>query len=258
MAICNPYDPWGCWTTATTTCSNDTSSSTCYVWGNWQSSESTTVEFTDQAWYAWSNMTITSQSDSTTVTITDESTWYQWQTATEQGHVVVGGNVEVIYKGWAEEQEKNLEARQVREAQRARRMEVTREQAARDAAERERKAAELKKKREEAEKKAKDLLLDLIGEEQLKVYEETGRLFVKGKKYDYILKRGSTVQKIEKKKVIDLCVHLDNRTKFPETDNAIALKLMLENEEDKVLEMANFVSSQDKPKELPRCACGGM
>ena len=48
--------------------------------------------------------------------------------------------------------------------------------------------------------------MDLIGEEQLEIYNETGRLLVHGHKYDYILQKDGFVKRVEKDKVVDLCI----------------------------------------------------
>jgi len=109
--------------------------------------------------------------------------------------------------------------------------------------------------REKAEEKAKLLLLELIGETELKVYEETGRVFVKGRKFDYIVKKEGMVLKIDKNKVEDMCVQLQNQYKYPPSDNVIALKVMLENDEKKVLNLANMFSLRERPEELPMAAC---
>jgi len=114
---------------------------------------------------------------------------------------------------------------------------------------------ELRKKKSMAEATARELLLDLIGEDQCKVYDETGRLFVKGREYDYVIKKNGGVQRIEKDKIIDLCVHLKKRWQFPDTDNVIALKLMLENDEDAVNRIANRVAEREKPDRLSLAAC---
>lgn len=111
----------------------------------------------------------------------------------------------------------------------------------------------MQKKREEAEAKAKDLLLDLIGENELAVYEETGRVFVKGRKHDYIVQKEGFVQQIQKDKVQDLCAHI-NKSKYPLTDNVVAMKLLIEADEDKFLKIANRHSSR-KVDELPKAAC---
>lgn len=109
--------------------------------------------------------------------------------------------------------------------------------------------------RNAAEIKAKDLLKDFIGKKELEVYNETGRLYVKGKKNEYIVRKDRTVQLIEKDKIVDLCIHLKNRANFPATDNVVALKFMIEHEEDKVLKLANRVGTESLPEELPLAAC---
>jgi len=116
---------------------------------------------------------------------------------------------------------------------------------------------EIKKLTDMAEIKAQDLLKDFIGENELKIYNETGRLYVKGEKGEYIVRKGGTIQKIEGKNVIDFCVHLKDRSKYPPTDNVIALKLLLEEEESNVLKLANRrgSSSFDSIDELPLAAC---
>ena len=105
--------------------------------------------------------------------------------------------------------------------------------------------------REEAEFVAQDLLLDIVGEDELQRYNETGRLFVRGKEYDYVLQKGGGVHRIEKDKVIDflkkkeatgryICVHPKGNFNFPETDNVITLKLWIENNEEKFLGIGNM------------------
>lgn len=97
----------------------------------------------------------------------------------------------------------------------------------------------IQENRKKAEQKAQKLLGELIGEDELAVYEETKRLFVKGKKCDYIVPADGFVKAITKDKVIDLCIHLKEKDKMPHTDNVIALKMMIEADEDKVWNMAN-------------------
>ena len=111
----------------------------------------------------------------------------------------------------------------------------------------------LQAEKAEAEAKAKDLLLDIIGENELAVYEETGRVFVKGKKNDYIVQREGFVQQIQKGKIQDLCAHI-NKNKYPLTDNVVAMKLLIESDEDQFLEIANRHGNR-KYDELPKAAC---
>ena len=108
-------------------------------------------------------------------------------------------------------------------------------------------------KRNAAEAKAKDLLLDIIGKDELVVYEETGRVFVKGRKHDYIVQREGFIQQIDKGKIQDLCASI-NKNKYPLTDNVVAMKLLIESDEDQFLEIANKQGSR-KYDELPKAAC---
>jgi hypothetical protein len=120
--------------------------------------------------------------------------------------------------------------------------------------EQEERALKLSKSKSEAEDTAKGLLLDIIGRKELDVYEETGRLFVKGRKHDYIIQKGELLQILEKDKVTDMCIHLKNNYKYPPTDNVIALLLALINEEDMVLNLGNLHSPRSRPSKLPKYA----
>lgn len=112
---------------------------------------------------------------------------------------------------------------------------------------------------DEAEKTAKQLLLELIGEKELKVYEKTGRVLVKGEKYDYLLSKIGGVQRIKKDVIEDLCIHLEDKYKYPRTDNVIGLKLLIEANEEEFNEKANVISTFTKAGdyEIPECACAG-
>lgn len=220
--------------------SNTTSSaSNDPVWIYWNS-DSCTVEphvtctggsmtITDGIWDGWNTATSTSAT-----TTTSNDTWTVWveDDTTARGAV----RVEHDREDPTPNQEDIEAARLNRE-------------------EDENRYKELKAKKEAAEQKAKDLLLDLIGEEQLKVYEETGKLLVHGRQFDYIVQKSGFVKKIEKEKILDLCVHLKEKHAFPETDNVISMKLMLEEREEEVLRLANVHHTNPRPDELPMAAC---
>jgi hypothetical protein len=123
------------------------------------------------------------------------------------------------------------------------------------AAERIRKEAEREAQRQAAELKANELLQDLIGEEQLKVYIETGRLLVKGKNNDYLLEKTGKVTRIEKDKLVDLCIHISDRLAVPQTDNVVALKLLAEADDYAFDRLANVVRSRPMGP-IPRAATG--
>jgi len=112
--------------------------------------------------------------------------------------------------------------------------------------EREEQKEELRKRLEPAEKKAKKIMLDLIGERKFKVYEETGRVFVRGEECDYIIPKEGLIQRVEKDKIVDLCISFKDREKYPRTDNVIGLKLLAETDEKGFNEIANIQGSRPR------------
>ena len=108
-----------------------------------------------------------------------------------------------------------------------------------------------------AEETAQVLLGELIGENELAVYKETGRILVKGKRHDYMIHVGGKVQRIEKNRIVDLCVHVSQRPLIPDTDNIIGLKLHIMDDEQDFNKTANLVKSVGRSSvELPRAANG--
>ncbi len=99
--------------------------------------------------------------------------------------------------------------------------------------------AEEEQHRRDIELTAQRLLEDLISPEQSEVYKKTGRLVVKGRQFDYVIEKDRGVYQVDKDKVIDLCIHLREKYKFPETDNVIGLKLLIEGNEREFLRTAN-------------------
>ena len=190
----------------------------------------------------WSTWTLTSACTSTT-----DSTWYTWtatgSTSTSSTTTWTSWNMDnyiTVVETYRPSQEE---------------LERQRVQAQQQAEERMQREAEREAKRQAAELRANELLQDLIGEEQLKVYLETGRLLVKGKRNDYLLEKTGRVTRIEKDKLVDLCIHIADRPSVPQTDNVIALKLIAEADDYAFDEMANAVKS--RPLEaLPRAAIG--
>ena len=78
---------------------------------------------------------------------------------------------------------------------------------------------------------------------------------MRGKKYDYIVQKDGFIKRIEKDKITDLCVHLVNRQTYPATDNVVAMKLAIENDEEKILRLANNKGSRNREADLPLAAC---
>lgn len=230
---------------------------------------------TDYVWSSWSSEMYTSTASTTTDTMyTDDydsgtcsSTNSFWRKSVQIVYATRGGEIsqtndaegttdgyiyaDAVWSSWVsvydsdtnEYREETAEDRAERQAEVDRRM---REQ--------EERQLKLSKSKAEAEDTAKVLLLDLIGRKELDVYEETGRLFVKGRKHDYIIQKGQLLQVLEKDKVTDMCIHLKNNYKYPPTDNVIALLLALINEEDMVLNLGNLHAPRSRPKKLPRYA----
>ena len=121
---------------------------------------------------------------------------------------------------------------------------------ARLAQERLEKAAEETKRKETAEEVAQILLGELIGEEQLAVYKETGRLLVTGRKHDYLVHKTGGVQRVEKGKIVDLCVHVQEKILLPPTDNVIGLAMYIKADEKDFNKVANASRPAPRPKDL--------
>ena len=223
------------------------------AWTTWTStsascSPSSTASSGDQIWDYWQgNITSSTAYDTS---YSGNIIWYEWNDEAEVEWVGDAPSDIPKVKGV-----KRL-ARTQKYWQRLekRRIKARRKQMA--------KAEFYRRQRNAAEEKAKELLLDLIGEDQLKIYEETGRIFVKGRKHDYVVQKTGMVRRIEKDRIQDLCIHLRERTRFPETDNVIALKLLIEANEKTVEKMANkhgFQFRDESPirKLVGNCACLG-
>jgi len=114
-------------------------------------------------------------------------------------------------------------------------------------------ADELREEKEKAERTARSMLLDIIGEDQYKIYEETGNLLVKGRRNDYLISNRGNVKRVTKDKIIDLCVHLQERYKYPETDNIITLAMNFKHNEWRTDRAANDYHSVPKGQ-LPKAA----
>lgn len=217
-------------------CDTSTSSDST-IWVTWTSTVGiSSTASTSDCWTDWNNP---SYDISATTATSSSTTWRVWVDGEEQHN----SQATLIYQ-----RRKQTHAEKQAEKDRLLRL-------AEERKEREARAKALEKEKKDAEKRAKDLLLDLIGEKELEVYNKTGRLFVKGKKFDYVVQKRGFIQRLEKKKITDLCVHLNNKYKFPETDNVVAMKLLIEHEEDRMLELANNHGSKTRPKELKKAAC---
>jgi len=198
------------------------------TWSTWNNSGSTSAT-TSGTWQTWVYDSSAS-SASTTCNNCESSTttWYTWNT---DDYITLDT--------------KNYEAPKNDRAKERRR----RNQSKIDAIGKE----ELKKN---AELTAQELLKDLLDDNQLELYNETGRVFVKGRTHDYIIrKHGTTLKRISKDKVQDLCCHLNYKDKLnmPETDNTIAKILAIKYDEERFNELANIHRTYDL-KILPKAA----
>jgi len=207
---------------------------------------------TGGAWNNWVDQYYIGADTSTTATDSTSSVyiWPRWVAANAHTTVTATDVSSNVYVYWAADQQKHIAKRKLSKAEKkaARKAEARRRREADRRLREERERREkLEKDRILAEEKAKKLLLDLIGEEELKTYEKTGRLFVRGRKNDYVIQKDGYVKSISKDKITDLCIHLENRYKYPNTDNVIALKLLAEANEKEFLKLANDHGSVSKP-----------
>jgi len=190
------------------------------VWYSWTSTSAPTT--------AWGNWCTTSTTATTECASTSsDAVWIRWHYPNGQ---VTEWNHEYRPAQVSYEDQKRL-AREYQEQQ-----------------------AKMKQEREAAEVKANELLADIIGEEQWNVYKETGRLLVKGRNNDYLLGKDGSAVRIEKDKVVDLCIHLVERNQMPETDNVIALALLAKADDYEFDQRANERRVR-KLHPLPMAAC---
>jgi len=225
-----------------------------------ESSPVTSTTYTDSSAYTWSCW-----NEEKTACGNSDGVWNHWITEDYTGTVTAtgtditlsGSSDTYIWTGWvnsSEEYEVQVDAPIMQDTP-----QVDQEERRRRDEENERRYQKMQEKKEKAEKVARELLMELIGKEELETYNETGRLFVKGKDFDYLLSKEGKVQRLEKDKVIDLCIHLRDKYSYPNTDNLIGLKLLIENNEEEFIEKANVMREHDRDDnyQVPRSACAG-
>lgn len=264
-----PEDIWSSWHNTSSTSTN-TNYFRQYdeqtgIWSQWvtaSGSITTTSSKIDQelVWYNWQQETTAGRAGKMNQTIDDQGRiWQGWTTST--GTYTSTGKV--IY----------LEPKLTRKE----RLQIKREKirANRLAKKRYRKnlfKEEVKRRKSiSAEQTAQELLCDLIGEEQMKVYRETGRILIKGEKYDWLvstyskgeelrsknffdLTRNVKLQKVKKDKIIDLCVahSLDEKQeRIPVSDQVIGFLLHAKAAENFLDKTANKFGTHDI-KEMPK------
>jgi len=219
---------------------NDTSTNDTTVWGYWNQITITSDGSDNYVWYHWNT-------DQTVGTYDYEATniiWNQWNTVVTP----TVGFPELPKKA------KNESRRAIRRKHAETKKRLKHERKLRIAAE----------EKQRAELKAQDLLFDLIGEEQAEAFQRTGRLFVKGVKFDWLVTKTGVgdkayvkIQKLKKDKVIDLCVRIDDPV--PPSDRVIAFALRSKYDEEAFDKTANLTRIHDRTKtfedrELSECA----
>jgi len=194
-------------------------------------------------WVQWCGNTYQDYTGTSTV-------WANWNddtggTLTSNVTTASGPYGPYVWKTWYEEEEVKEEKRRLSRAQRQqekrlaelrRKQELKRKHAIR----REQKMAE--KRRVKAETSALELLADIIGPDQVEIYNRTGRVLVKGQKYDWLIIREGyrvRVKRLEQGKLSDLCVHLKNDPGFPPTDRVIGFLLHAKANEKHFAKTAN-------------------
>lgn len=213
------------------------------VWNHW-----TTSSFDECYDGTSAGIWISCQTSGTSSTITasiDSSVWQNWQSV----EVTAVGDT---WRTWVSVDPSEYGHRYIPKIPQVSKEEKT--ALAREREERERKAKELEEQRKAAEERAVELLMDIVGPEEAAVYRETGNLLVKGHGFDWLIGRGGSVRRIEKSKVVSLCLHSTRRYEQPETDNVVALALHAKFAEE---EMAKGNRLNEKRLEdfvMPRAA----
>ena len=191
----------------------------------------------DVTWTSW-----TETASSSTTTYTTHDAWENWNyTGTVSNLQEVTGDVWYSWTSQAVDyivsyplQPPIVEVKESREERRAKKTQREINKIWGDI-----KIMEEHRRKEEAELTAQELLEDLIGSEELAHYKKTGHLLVRGRQFNYVIQKGKGVYKVEKEKIVELCIHFRNRYKYPETDNVIGLKLLVESDERAFLKTAN-------------------
>jgi hypothetical protein len=186
-------------------CGTGTSS---YIWGTWNGTvTASTTSSSDYVWRTWTNNT-------TVATVTNSLTWSSWNTSY---------HIQELTKEQKAEQER-----------------IKSEQQERFRIEQE----ELRAKEKQKEENARQLLREVLTEEQNKQFDEKGYFELTAVKSGNIYRinrgRSRNVELLDKnKKVLSrLCFH---PTEYVHNfDTMVAQKLMLETDEEEVKKVANY------------------
>ena len=152
----------------------------------WTSATSGSTTTADYVWHNWNDTSGTSYTYSSNTTAGDD-TWHYW----------VGDSAVIPYQvvkevePAKEYQEIVIGQEKTSEQQRADKVQQIINRQWRDYL-----IEEDRKQKELAELTAQSLLEDLVEEDYFKVYKETGRLVVHGRKHDYVLVKGKGVYRV--------------------------------------------------------------
>ena len=203
-----------------------------YVWSIWASNSfgtSSTTTATDTAWENWADSGTSAHTNYTTYVDSQGTVWNEWCGSYSY---TVDNSGQVIYINTTPEVKKKS-----REEVRAEKAQIELNRIWRNL-----KIKELAEEKKQAEDTALVLLGEIVSPVELEHYKKYGEIVVKGKKCDYVVRKGRGVIKIAKDKVTSLCIHLKEKHKYPETDNTIAVKLLIEGDEKEFNKIANHSS----------------
>ena len=202
---------------------------TSNAWSDWNTSSNYyySDSSADETWATWTTNITPVTTGGTATYVSGDEVWQIWVDSCEVQMDATGEGVTYVQTG-------RVYSRQVIERTHAQKM-----QEKINAAWLQVEAEERKREKEEAELTAQKLLMDIISEEQMEEYQQTGNLVVKGRKYDYVLRKNGAVYRVDKGKVHSLCIHLKDRNVYPDSDNVIALKLAIDSNERRFNKEAN-------------------
>lgn len=223
---------WTTWVTGNYQTSS--TSDSCTVWSSWNT---TTDSSTNAVWGYWNTDTVTYDNQY------DHKVWVGWNEVYYQNEYPVIGAEPIRIKRTRSQR---------KAASRAKQRQVKAD------LKRKRKAAILRYQKQQAELKAQELLFDLLGEKQMEVFRRTGRLFVQGEKFGWLISMEGegelawvNIKKLKDNKIIDLCVRIDDPV--PPSDKVISFALRAKFDEESFNKTANHTRVSDKSK-LEECA----
>jgi hypothetical protein len=224
----NPDLTWNSWTDSTSN-STCTTTSTDDSWYYWTYADGTSVSSdTTDSWKYWSSGTI-----GVDRFVGADQTWVTWVSSDTVVYTMPMPNTKNHKERMKERRKlKRKNAVQARRTKKANRKNMYK------------RYLEEHKERE-AIRKAKELLFDLLEESQRELYERTGRILVKGNKFDWLIRRqhrhssAISVTRIDKDKVIDMCVYFREGRDLPTDDRMIGYILNAKLSEDDFIKTCN-------------------